>query len=189
MCGLFLGNFRNVLTKYSKGITMSTELFRKYIDIVNENQQPQQLDEGILSGIQAFISKIKAMPGIQKFIQAAQAKKDALIQAANQSSNAQDLIKNIQAAMGGQQAVAEGWGNKLAGTFLATAGGGLMATGAELFFRAWNAMGKPDLSQMMNDPGRDGQIVLALVSMLVVVGAVALFGGGYKVKQDLENNT
>ena len=55
--------------------------------------------------------------------------------------------------------------------------------------RAWNAMGKPDLMQMMNDPGRDGQIVLALVTMLVLVGAVSLFGGSYKFKQGLEQNT
>lgn len=168
---------------------MSTELFRKYIDIINESQQPQQLDEGVLSGVQTIISKIKAIPGIQKFIQAAQAKKAELIQAAQQSSNAQDLVKNIQVAVGGQQAVAEGWGDKIAGGFVASAGGGLMAAGAEMFFRAWNAMGKPDLAQMMNDPGRDGQIVLALVTMLVLVGAVALFGGGYKFKQGLQNNT
>lgn len=147
-----------------------------------------QLDEGVMDSIKGIVGKIKAIPGIQKFIQAAQAKKAELIQAAQQSRNGQELVKNIQAIMGGQQAVAEGWGQKLSGGLVASAGGGLMATGAEMFMRAWNAMGKPDLAQMMTDPGRDGQIVLALVTMLVLVGALSLFGGGHMFKQGLEKD-
>ena len=167
---------------------MSSYELRRYIDILAENER-QQLDEGIMDNIKGIVAKIKAIPGIQRFIQAAQAKKAELIQAAQSSQSGADLIKNIQATMGGQQAVAEGWGDKITGGLVASAGGGLMAAGAEMFFRAWNAMGKPDLAQMMNDPGRDGQIVLALVTMLVLVGALSLFGGSYKFKQGLEQNT
>lgn len=167
---------------------MSSYELRRYIDILAENER-QQLDEGIMDNIKGIVAKIKAIPGIQRFIQAAQAKKAELIQAAQNSQSGADLIKNIQATMGGQQAVAEGWGDKITGGLVASAGGGLMAAGAEMFFRAWNAMGKPDLAQMMNDPGRDGQIVLALVTMLVLVGALSLFGGSYKFKQGLEQNT
>lgn len=165
---------------------MSSIELRKYIDLLEERQQ---LDEGIMDNIKGIVAKIKAIPGIQKFIQIAQSKKDELIQAAQHSQNGADLVKNIQATVGGQQAVAEGWGDKLTGGLVAGAGGGLMATGAELFMRAWTAMGKPDLTQMINDPGRDGQIVLALVTMLVLIGALSIFGGGYKFKQGLENNT
>lgn len=161
---------------------------RRYLDILAESER-QQLDEGIMDNIKGIVAKIKAIPGIQRFVQAAQAKKAELIRAAQSSQSGADLVKNIQATMGGQQAVAEGWGDKIAGGLVASAGGGLMAAGAELFMRAWNAMGKPDLMQMMNDPGRDGQIVLALVTMLVLVGALSLFGGGYKFKQGLEQNT
>ena len=168
---------------------MSTEFFRNYIDIIKEAEQPRvQIDEGIMDSISGIIAKIKAIPGIQKFIQAAQAKKDALIQAAQQSSNGADLVKNIQAAVGGQQAVAEGWGDKITGGFLATAGGGLLAAGANLFMNAWTAMGKPDLTTMTADGNYDGKIVLALVTMLVLTGAVAMIGGAEKIKQGIQNN-
>jgi len=36
---------------------MSTELFRKYIDIINENQQPQMLDEGMMDMAKSLASK------------------------------------------------------------------------------------------------------------------------------------
>ena len=155
---------------------MSTDFLRNYIDIIKEAEQPRvQLDEGIMDSLKGIVAKIKAIPGIQRFIQAAQS-----------SSNGQELVKNIQAVVGGQQAVAEGWGDKITGALVGSAGGGLMAAGADLFMRAWIAMGKPDLTQMMNDPGRDGQIVLALVTMLVLTGAVAMIGGAQKIKQGLE---
>ena len=168
---------------------MSPEFFRNYIDIIKEAEQPRvQIDEGIMDSISGIIAKIKAIPGIQKFIQAAQAKKDALIQAAQQSSNGADLVKNIQAAVGGQQAVAEGWGDKITGGFLATAGGGLLAAGANLFMSAWTAMGKPDLTTMTADGNYDGHIVLALVTMLVLTGAVAMIAGAEKIKQGIQDN-
>jgi hypothetical protein len=147
-----------------------------------------QLDEGIMDSINGLVSKIKAVPGIQKFIQTAQAKKDELINAAQHSRNGTDLVKNIQAVVGGQQAVAEGWGDKIAGGLVAGAGGSLMAAGAELFMRAWNAMGQPDLTSMTASGNYDGRIVLALTTMLVLVGALALFGGGAKFKQGLEQD-
>jgi hypothetical protein len=147
-----------------------------------------QLDEGIMDSINGLVSKIKAVPGIQKFIQAAQAKKDELINAARHSRNGADLVKNIQAVVGGQQAVVEGWGDKIAGGLVAGAGGSLMAAGAELFMRAWNAMGQPDLTTMTANGNYDGRIVLALTTMLVLVGALALFGGGAKFKQGLEQD-
>ena len=161
---------------------------RRYLDILAESEK-QQLDEGIMDSINGLVAKIKAIPGIAKFIQAAQAKKDALIQAAQRSRTGADLVKNIQAAVGGQQAVAEGWGDKITGGLVASAGGGLMAAGAELFMRAWNAMGQPDLTAMTAQGNYDGRIVLALTTMLVLVGALALFGGGTKFKQGLEQNT
>ena len=166
---------------------MSTELFRNYIDIIKEAEQPKvQLDEGVMDSINGLVAKIKAIPGIQRFIQAAQAKKDELIQAAQRSQNGADLVKNIQAAMGGQQAVAEGWGDKITGGLVASAGGGLMAAGADLFMRAWNAMGQPDLTAMTASGNYDGKIVVALTTMLVLVGAISLLGGATKFKQGLE---
>jgi len=164
---------------------MSTEIFRKYIDIINESQQPQQLDEGLLSGLQGIISKIKAIPGIQKYIQAAQSKKEQLIQALQHSSSGQDLVKNIQQSVGGQQAVAEGWGEKIGGAVMASAGGSLLAGGADLLMKAYIQMGKPDLTQLS---GQD-QGGMMFLSSLVLLGALALFAGGKMFKQGLTKNT
>ena len=56
---------------------MSTDFLRNYIDIIKEAEQPRvQLDEGIMDSINGLVAKIKAIPGIAKFIQAAQAKKE-----------------------------------------------------------------------------------------------------------------
>ena len=170
---------------------MSTDFLRNYIDIIKEAEQPRvQLDEGIMDSINGLVAKIKAIPGIAKFIQAAQAKKDELIQAAQRSQNGQELVKNIQAAVGAQSAqqpaVAEGW---LGGILSASAGGGLMATGAELFMRAWLAMGKPDLTAMTAQGNYDGKIVLALTTMLVVCGALSMLIGAEQVKKGMKQNT
>ena len=73
-------------------------------------------------------------------------------------------------------------------SLMAGAGGGLMATGAELFMRAWLAMGKPDLTAMTAQGNYDGRIVLALTTMLVLVGAVSLLVGGQKVKDSLDDD-
>ena len=171
---------------------MSTDFLRNYIDIIKEAEQPRvQLDEGIMDSLKGIVAKIKAIPGIQRFIQAAQAKKAELIQAAQSSSNGQELVKNIQAAVGAQPAqaqqpaVAEGW---LGGILSASAGGGLMAAGADLFMRAWLAMGKPDLTAMTAQGNYDGKIVLALTTMLVLCGALSLFMGGLKVKDAMDDD-
>lgn len=49
---------------------MSTELFRRYIDIINENQQSQQLDEGLLNTIKdkvvAYAQKVFSAQDMQQ---------------------------------------------------------------------------------------------------------------------------
>lgn len=49
---------------------MSTELFRRYIDIINEGQQPQQLDEGLLNNIKdkvvAYAQKVFSAQDMQQ---------------------------------------------------------------------------------------------------------------------------
>lgn len=157
---------------------------RRYLDILAESEK-QQLDEGIINGLQSIIAKVKAMPGIQKFIQAAQAKKAQLVQALQGSQNGADLVKNIQAAVGGQQAVAEGWGEKIGGAVMASAGGSLLAGGADLLMKAYIQMGQPDLTQMTGDQ-QGGMLFL---TSLIVLGALALFAGGRQFKQGLEQNT
>lgn len=154
---------------------------------VAEMQIESVVNEGALDSLQAIINKIKAMPGIQSYIQAAGAKKDALIQALQQSQNGQDLVANIQAAVGGQQAVAEGdLGQKIGGAVSAVASGGLMVAAADIFMRAYDAMGKPDLTQMMNDPG--GKNAVLLVGWLVVLGALGMLTGASIMKKGMREN-
>jgi len=158
----------------------------KDTDLGSTVLESHQLNEGLMDSLNGMIAKIKAMPGIQKYIQMAQSKKAELTQALQHSANGKDLVANIQQAVGGQQAVAEGLGQKIGGAVAASAGGGLLAGAADIMMRAYIAMGKPDLTQMMNDP--NGKNALVLVSMLVVLGALAMFAGGHQVKQGMDND-
>lgn len=57
---------------------MSSELFRKYIDIVNENSQPKvQLDEGIMDTLKSLVPKAMKLLGGDKVAQIAQQVKQA----------------------------------------------------------------------------------------------------------------
>lgn len=161
------------------------EFFRKFADIITEAEAPQQqLDEGIIDSLKSIMDKVKAIPGVQKYMQAAEAKKDQLIQAAQNSSNGKELLANIEQAMGGQQAVAEGL---VTGAFVGGLGGGIVAMAADIFMRAYIAMGKPSLSAMWADqawgasqlaPGTvGGQNTVLFVGWLVVIGACAIAAG------------
>ena len=153
---------------------------------VAEMQIESVVNEGAMDSLKAMIDKIKAMPGIQSYIQAANAKKDALIQALQQSQNGQDLVANIQQAVASDQAVSEDLGQKIGGAVSAVASGGLMVAAADIFMRAYNAMGKPDLTQMMNDPG--GKNAVLLVGWLVVLGALGMLTGASIMKKGMREN-
>jgi hypothetical protein len=141
--------------------------------------QGQEVDEGMLDRLKGLVNKIKELPGIQKYIGIAQDKKDQLAKALQNSSSGKDLAVNIKQAMGGQT---EGFGDIFKGSIAASAGGALMAGGADLLMKAYIQMGKPDLTQMSGDQ-TGGMLFL---SSLVLLGALALFGGGHEVKKGLE---
>jgi hypothetical protein len=70
-----------------------------------------------------------------------------------------------------------------------------MALGADLFMKAWLTLGKPDLATMWADKGMDqmvagggGQNAILLVSFLVVLGALAMLGGGMQVKAGMDDD-
>jgi len=159
------------------------EFFRKFADIITE-AETVQLDEGIVDSLKATMAKVKAIPGVQKYMQAAEAKKAQLIQAAQNSSNGKELLANIKQAMGGQQSVAEGI---VGGAFVGGLGGGLLAMASEVFMQAYMAMGKPSLTAMAADhawgasqlaPGTvGGHNTLLLVGFLVLMGACAIATG------------
>jgi hypothetical protein len=143
------------------------KFFRKYADLITE-AETQQLDEGIVDSLKAAMAKLKAVPGIQKYMQAAETKKAQLIQAAQNSSNGKELLANIKQAMGGQQAVAEGI--KVGGVSTL-----LLAMAARVFMDSYLASGKPNLSALT--PASGGEVALGLVGFLVLLGACFLAAG------------
>lgn len=91
---------------------MSSELYRKYIDIINENsQQSEVLTEGALDKIAGMV-KVKVVPQVQKmFGSKLEAVKQAALKATGgDTSLSIDNIKKVGAAlknMGLEKALAE----------------------------------------------------------------------------------
>jgi len=151
-------------TRMTRMTQYGPEFFRKFADIITEAEAPQQLDEGIVDSLKAAMAKLKAIPGIQKYMQAAEAKKAQLIQAAQNSSNGKELLANIKQAMGGQQSVAEG----IVVGGVSTA---LLAMASQVFMQSYTAMGAPNLSAM--DPSLTGGPILTGFLMLLGAAAIA----------------
>lgn len=91
---------------------MATELYRKYIDIINENsQQPEVLTEGVLGKIGAMV-KASVVPQVEKMLggKLEAVKAAALKATGGDTSLSLDNIKKVGAAlknMGLEKAVAE----------------------------------------------------------------------------------
>ena len=80
---------------------MSTELYRKYIDIINENsQEPIQLDEGVLGNLAAKV-KATVVPQVEKMLGGnLEAVKQAALKATGgDTSLSLDNIKKVGAAL------------------------------------------------------------------------------------------
>jgi len=98
---------------------MSAELYRKYLDIINENSQPKvQLDEGIMDTVKSVIPKITKFLGGSIGQQIAQKVKQ--VTGGNTTPSKENAMKVAQAfgfdklLQGAQgqspEQVAEGWG-------------------------------------------------------------------------------
>ena len=72
---------------------MTTQFMRNYIDLINEMQQPQQLDEGAAETIAALIKKI---PGISRYIELAQQYKPQLVQILKTSKSGEEVKKKME---------------------------------------------------------------------------------------------
>ena len=81
---------------------MSTELFRKYIDIVEGREQ---INEGIIDDVKAKFSeiwtKLKAMPGFAEAYQKAKAMEPELKQILQSSSSGKDAADKVKALVPG----------------------------------------------------------------------------------------
>jgi hypothetical protein len=152
---------------------MSTEFFRNYIDIINENSQPQvQLDEGIMDTIKSLAGKaMKALGGdavadiANKVKQATGGDFTPSKENAMKVAQALGLSKAAQAQPGqSQQQVAEAWG--LAGNWqgkllqlahLATVGAG-----------AAQAIGGQALTGMQGFGGAGEIVIMAAMIALML---------------------
>ena len=72
---------------------MTTQFMRNYIDLINEAQQPQQLDEGAAETIAALVKKI---PGIGRYIELAQQYKPQLVQILKTSKSGEEVKKKME---------------------------------------------------------------------------------------------
>lgn len=97
---------------------MSTELLRQYIDIVSEQQQPQQLDEGMLGsivstlkkGVDAVMGSSELMPALQQ----AWAQRDKIRDIVTSGGSGQEIMGRLKDfARTLQPAVNEELSNKL----------------------------------------------------------------------------
>lgn len=95
---------------------MSSDLMRRYIDILNENKQPQQLDEGVTSTIMSsalnLISKLESIPVFAQALEKAKnnVPLDKMFDIAMSSRSPKDLKSKVQSMVSGSQAIQEdGW--------------------------------------------------------------------------------
>ena len=120
---------------------MSTELFRNYIDIIKEAEQPKvQLDEGViidkLKGLyQNFVSKVSKLPDFKKYYQLAKTKGKETVDAIKTSQSADELKQKI-AQIGDTIPVNEAYVDKKSVALPAI---GAAASAATSLFSIWAA--------------------------------------------------
>ena len=151
---------------------MSVELSRKLLDIISENSQPQQLDEGMIADkLKQLISKLQQTPMIAKHLDAAKKQLPQIVAAAQHAHSGKELLSAV-----GANPVQEGFGNVLAGAGLAGLGGSLIAMLAEFAMRSYISMGSPSYEQLTHDQGMG----FLLLSGFALVGAAGIAIGAQK---------
>ena len=99
---------------------------RRYIDILNENNQPQQLDEGMMDLIKSGAQKLVKKLAPQQLQQITNFVSSALGKPANQITMADATMANAQKLIAANQRTNEGWGGAVAGGIL----GSILSLGA-----------------------------------------------------------
>lgn len=108
---------------------MSTEVYRKYLDIINENSQAVQLDEGMMQDLKAkasaLMGEFKQIKGIGAAYKQAKMFAPELKQVFMSAKSGKDVMDGIQqvvASKTGNNALTESTSNLIGGTF-GTVGG------------------------------------------------------------------
>ena len=106
---------------------MSADLYRKYLDIINENSKPKvQLDEGMMDMIKLGAQKLVKKLAPQQLQQITNFVSNALGKPANQITMADATMANAQKLIAANQQTNEGWGGAVAGGIL----GSILSLGA-----------------------------------------------------------
>jgi len=168
---------------------MTTQFMRNYIDLINEMQQPQQLDEGAAETIAALIKKI---PGIGRYIELAQQYKPQLVQILKTSKSGEEVKKKME------DLVAQASVPVSESGLIKQLGGAAAMVGSVLSVAMMNYVGMIDgLFQRAAD-GEMGTAIVAgaFVSLipvgLMIIGTMLMFEGDKeqndaKRKADLQN--
>lgn len=143
---------------------MSSDLMRRYIDILNENTQPQQLDEGMMDMIKGLVPKFMKLLGGDKIEQIAQQVKQ--VTGGDFTPSQENAVKVAQ-ALGFEKIlqdkqVAEGiaptWQGKLVQLLYAAGMLGSFAAGYELY-------------------GTRGGAYMFIIGIILLMASQAVFGG------------
>ena len=105
---------------------MSSYELRRYIDILNESNQPQQLDEGMMDLIKAGAQKLVKKLAPQQLQKITDFVSRALGKPADQITMADATMANAQKLIAANQQMSEGLGGAVAGGIL----GSLLSFGA-----------------------------------------------------------
>jgi hypothetical protein len=115
---------------------MSTDLFRNYIDLINEASEQQQLDEGIGEWLQSKVSGLldkflASSPKAQQAYKQAQSRKNELINILKTSKSAEEAKKKTEALAKSDagSGISEGFGNNMGKTLA----GGLGVLGGSAY--------------------------------------------------------
>jgi hypothetical protein len=90
----------------------AVDLLKKYAEIINEAQQPERLDEGLLDtlkglaqkvpGLGDVTTKLQALPGFEQAYTKAQGLSAQIQQIAKSSTSAKDAIQKVKQLISGQ---------------------------------------------------------------------------------------
>jgi hypothetical protein len=179
---------------------MSTDLFRNYIDLINEASEQQRLDEGIGNWLQSKVSGLldkflASSPKAQQAYKQAQGRKNELINILKTSKSAEEAKKKTEALAKADagSGISEGFGNNMGQTII----GGLGVLGGSAYLvlnKIYDTMAHI-MATPVNDPSMinsmlaDERLPALLINyglpvMLIIYGLTLLYYVGMSDDRD-----
>lgn len=163
---------------------------RRYLDILAESEQPQQLDEGIMdslkAGVQNIVGKISAIPAFAPYFKAAQAHQQEL-QKILQTTTDPEQVKAKIAALAQQTAPAVNEGIDIRGKIAGSALQAILSAASVLLAKGVGAYAS--LAQGAQQGFEAGHGVAGLIGIMMPLMAAFLAYQYYKDAQsDVQYN-